>query len=578
MEGNCKLSKKRGLYKCFIYGSLMFMGRVKAGKPKKAEKMSAGHQGADFLHGLPAGVDPRVINLTPEQTETFIRYAKATMDAENAMIAIGMAITLQIMAAELKAKRVSIARLCAILFGAKTEKTDKVCPSKDGKASKAQKEKKSGHGRNGAKAFAGATTVKVPHESLKSGDDCPECPKGRVYPMAEPAVMVRIVGLSPLHATVTELERLRCNACGEIFKARQPEGLDAQKYDETTPAMIGMLKYGTGVPFHRIAVLAKHLGIPLSPSTQWDLLVKFAGRLDPVLDELVRLAAQADLIHNDDTTMKLLDRPDLDKDPKARKGVYTTSLVARVVAESHQRTIVIFRTGPRHAGENLADLLKQRRQELTAPIQMCDALAANTAGDFETIVANCLAHARRKFVEVVDDFPEECRHLLENLGKVYKADKESRAMDALERLSYHQEHSGPVMAGLEKWMEAQIKEKKVEPNSGLGKAIAYMQKHWDALTLFLREPGVPLDNNLCERTLKRAIMHRKNSLFYKTQNGAVMGDTFMTLIHTAELNGINPFDYLVAILKHPALTEENPEEWMPWNYQQTMTELENLSS
>lgn len=554
------------------------MGRMKAGKPKKGKaKGSTG----PVIPGLPPGVDPRVIDLTPAQTEAFIKMAEATMDPENAMIAAGMATTLQLVIAELKAKRISLARLVAILFGSQTEKTSKVCPSQNNKPKKEPKtseEKKPGHGRNGAKAFPGATQIKVPHEQLKAGDECPECPNGRVYPMAKPAVLVRIVGMSPLHATVTELERLRCNACGEVFKAKLPEGTDPRKFDESAHAMIGLLKYGTGVPFHRIAMLAKNLGIPMPASTQWDLMLKVSSALDPVMEALMKHAAQADLIHNDDTTMKLLDRPDLEKDPKARKGVYTTSLVARVVANGEQRGIVIFKTGARHAGENLADLLKRRSEELSAPIQMCDALASNTAGEFETIVAHCLAHARRRFVEVVDDFPEECRHLLETLGEIYKTDKESREMSPADRLAHHQAQSGPRMAALREWLKDQLEAKKVEPNGALGKAIAYMLKHWAELTLFLREPGAPLDNNICERTLKRAIMHRKNSLFYKTQNGARMGDMFMSLIHTAELNDVNPFEYLVAVLKHTALVEENPEEWMPWNFRQTLAEIEGLEA
>jgi len=100
------------------------------------------------------------------------------------------------------------------------------------------------------------------------------------------------------------------------------------------------------------------------------------------------------------------------------------------------------------------------------------------------------------------------------------------------------------MNDLQQWFEAQLNERKVEPNSGLGKAIGYMLRHWQALTLFLREPGAPLDNNLVERALKKAILHRKNSLFYKTLNGADVGDLYMTLIHTCELNDVIPFEYL----------------------------------
>jgi len=126
------------------------------------------------------------------------------------------------------------------------------------------------------------------------------------------------------------------------------------------------------------------------------------------------------------------------------------------------------------------------------------------------------------------------------------------------------------MKGLKEWMEEQFRERKVEPNSGLGKSIAYLQKHWSKLTLFLREPGAPLDNNLCERALKLVVLHRKNALFYRTMNGARVGDLFMSLIHTCDLNGVNAFDYLVELLRHPKELTANPSEWMPWNYCDTL--------
>ncbi len=152
----------------------------------------------------------------------------------------------------------------------------------------------------------------------------------------------------------------------------------------------------------------------------------------------------------------------------------------------------------------------------------------------ETIVGNCLAHARRYFVDVVPNFPEPCRYVLESLGKVYgyDAQAEARGLSPEERLRFHQEHSQPVMDQLHAWLRAQFDEKRVEPNSGLGTAIAYVLRRWDRLTLFLRQAGAPLDSNIVERALKKAILHRRNSLFYKTENGAEVGDLFMSLIHT----------------------------------------------
>lgn len=162
--------------------------------------------------------------------------------------------------------------------------------------------------------------------------------------------------------------------------------------------------------------------------------------------------------------------------------------------------------------------------------------------------------------------------MLESLGKIYgyDAQAEVQGLSPPERLRFHQAQSAPVMEGLHAWLRTQFAEKKVEPNSGLGEAIRYLLKHWDRLTLFLRQAGAPLDNNICERALKKAIRHRKNLLFYKTENGAEVGDLFMSLIHTCELNGVNPFDYLTELQRHTEELAKNPAAWMPWNHRQTL--------
>jgi len=240
-------------------------------------------------------------------------------------------------------------------------------------------------------------------------------------------------------------------------------------------------------------------------------------------------------------------------------------------------TVALFFTGWKHAGENLAEVLKQRAHELPAPIQMSDALSRNApkVKGIEPLQANCLAHGRRQVVEVADNFPEECRYVLETLRDVYHHDAQAReqAMSPEQRLRFHQEHSEPLMKGLHEWLEAQLGEHKTEPNSGLGKAITYLLNHWLKLTLFLRQAGAPIDNNIVERALKKAILNRKNALFYKTVNGAGVGDLFMSLIHTCELNGANPFDYLAELLRHAEELKSNPSEWMPWNYRDTLARL-----
>lgn len=433
-----------------------------------------------------------------------------------------------------------------------------------------------GHGRNGAATYQAAKKVVVAHGELKHGDPCPECPKGKVYVQKEPAQLVRIVGQAPLEATVYELQRLRCHLCGQVFTAPSPEGIGPEKYDETAVAMVAQLKYGSGVPFSRLENLEKRMGIPLPVATQWEVVAEAAELLKPAGEELLRQAAQGEVVHNDDTSMRVLklERPPGDE----RTGVFTSGIVSVGVPPGPGRRTAMFFTGRQHAGENLADVLRHRAAELAPPVHMCDALSRNEpklGPGVQLLLANCLAHGRRQFVEVAGSFPEECRYVLETLGAVYANDAETRRLGLapVERLAYHQQHSGPRMDELEQWFRQQFAERKTEPNSGLGKAITYFQRHWKGLTAFLREPGAPLDNNLCERALKRAVLHRKNALFYRTMHGAEVGDLFMSLIHTCELNGVNSFDYLVELQRHAAELAANPAAWMPWNYRETLAPL-----
>jgi transposase len=483
----------------------------------------------------------------------------------------------------LENKQTTIQSLRQLLLKPSTEKTEKILqkaglaasekPSKPPGTKTPKKAK--GHGRNSAESYKAAPKIKISHPLLKPGDHCPKCQEGKVYAQREPGLLVRIVGQAPLAATVYELERLRCNLCGDVFTAEAPERVGTKKYDETSASMIALLKYGSGFPFYRLEGLQKNLAIPLPAATQWEIVAAAAALIQPAMDELIRQAAQGEVLHNDDTSMKVLGlmkelastKGDSSHAPE-RTGVFTSG----IVSTRDGQKIVLFFTGRKHAGENLSTVLARRAAALGPPIQMCDALSRNLPKPLQVILGYCLAHGRRRFVEVAPNFPSECRYVLEALGEIYHYEELAReqGMTPEERLRFHQAHSSPVMEALQGWLTEQLEGKKVEPNSGLGQAITYMRKHWEKLTLFLRQAGAPLDNNLCERALKKAILHRKNSLFYKTRKGARVGDLFMSLVHTAELCGTNPFDYLTELQRHAADLQQNPQEWMPWNYRQTL--------
>jgi hypothetical protein len=284
-----------------------------------------------------------------------------------------------------------------------------------------------------------------------------------------------------------------------------------------------------------------------------------------VYKELIRQAAQGDLLHNDDTTMRILSRmKENNTGANERKGVFTTG----VLSEKGHRRIALYFTGNRHAGENIGDLLRNRDPTSDPPIQMCDALSRNLPKDFEVVLTNCMAHARRHFVDLIHIFPKKCTHVIKAIGKVYHNDKitKDQNMSDRGRLRYHQLHSKSIMDDLKQWIQEQFYHKTVEPNSSLGRAFKYLLNHWEPLTRFLEIPGCPLDNNIVERCLKSAILHRKNSLFYKTDLGAHVGDIFMSIIQTCKLAKVNAFDYLTEILKNSRKVFEAPDLWMPWNY------------
>lgn len=505
--------------------------------------------------------------------------------------------TLAFVTQELDDKNLTLRRLRA-LFGLSTsEKLNKVLPpagggppneaagpgaeaARDGPGSNEARpggEEPAGHGRNGADAYTGADRVTVPHECLHPGDDCPVCKRGKVYEQRlRPALLLRVEGQAPLKATIHELQTLRCNLCGEIFTAKPPTGVGDDKYDATAGAMIGLLRYGTGLPFHRLARLEQHLGVPLPASTQWDVVKDAAEDLAPVYQELIRVAAQGEVLHNDDSSMRVLElmaeNDALRASGKAKAGVRTGIFVSGVLSVCGGHRVALFFTGRKHAGENLQAVLAKRAAELGPPLHMSDGLGHNAPRGAATVRGCCLAHGRRNFVEIVDSFPVECVHVLETLGQVFLHDDECRERDLDDeaRLAYHVENSKPLLDDLEEWFERQFADRLVEPNSSLGGAINYMLNHWEELTLFLREPGAPLDNNSCERALKKAILHRKNSLFYKTRKGAQVGDLFMSLIYTTELEGGNPFAYLTALLQHASEVARAPGAWLPWTYLETL--------
>ena len=435
------------------------------------------------------------------------------------------------------------------------------------------------HGRYGAKDYPGCAQIYVPLKNLKIGDPCPDCTaahqRGRLRKV-EPALIVQLSGSPLITGTCYELETLRCSLCQKYYKAPLPdEAAKRGKYDETCRSAMAISHYYSGQPFYRTETLQALQGIPVADSTQWLQVEKLYEIVLPVYRVTEKLAANGELVKYDDTGNRILEIS-----PK-NKAVHTTAFLSKF--DGH--CVYLFFTSQYYAGQNMGLLLDERTTDKPL-MTMTDASSQNIPKYVDDdlmakwLLCFCLVHGRRKFHELLGIYTQECKFVLDIFSEVYRHERHCKRqkLNAEERLLYHQKHSAPLLQSLYAWLNNQLLHRVVEENCSLGQAIRYMLRHWQALTQFLRVAGAPIDNSLCEQAIKVAIRYRRNSLFYKTLKGAQVGDCLMSLIHTAAKNKANIFDYLNALQRHAIAVKTDPEEWLPWNYEDTLVRLANTQA
>lgn len=377
---------------------------------------------------------------------------------------------------------------------------------------------------------------------------------------------------------------MRCNLCGEYFTAPLPAGVNPDdRYDAEAKATIAFNKYFMGQPFHRMASAQELVGMPLPASTAWGLSEENGNVLYPAYRQLIIEGAQGEVLHNDDTPAKILSlmKENQQDPPPDRKSIYTSGILSKIrLPNGSVRQVILFISGRDHAGTNLDFVLKHRAKDLGKAIQMSDALSSSKTKEFKTLAGSCLAHGFRNFEEIVDYWPEQCHFAMKRIGKVYEFEDQAVEMELSpqERLEYHQQHSKPVMEELKTWLDEQKEGPYFDPSSSIGKAIQYLLNHWPKLTLFLEVVDCPLDNNDLERCFKLPKRNQKNAGFYKTTHGALIGDIHMSLIYTCWLNEINPLDYMVQLHYYRGELLKNPQDFMPWNYQETIRLLQSQSA
>jgi hypothetical protein len=444
-----------------------------------------------------------------------------------------------------------------------------------------------GHGRNGASAYVNAKHVFHALMVGVIGAICEACGVGRMSRYRQKLIVV-VKGQPLFDAAVHHFEQARCRLCGAIIRAQGTAsvtgglGTSYITYDWSACAMLLVMHYFAGVPFKRMESLQAGWGVPMPHANQWTLADASADRLLPLYKAIERHGIQNALaLRIDDTGSMIIEvqrqiRAEvaaLEALGASANDVRTGINATGVYLETEQGEVLLYFTGRHHAGEIIDRILEHRnavQQNVKKLVKVSDAASKNFshAHHDELDEAVCNAHAYLKFRAVKDRHPEEYGLAGEVYKKVFDNDDAAKAqgMSPHERMLYHREHSLPEMERLKQMCCDKLASKLVEPNSPLWEPLTFIINQWERLTKFCEVPGVPLDTNVVEQMLIIPIRYLACSFNYKTQNGAEAGDLHMSLIATANANGVEPVAYLTECLENHEDLAKRPEHYLPWVY------------
>jgi hypothetical protein len=416
------------------------------------------------------------------------------------------------------------------------------------------------------------------------GATCEACGVGRMVPYRDKRTVV-IKGRSLFAAEVHHYQQARCNRCGALLRTTSapPSGLGSRYiiYDWSACATLLVIHYFAGMPFKRLEFLQAGWGTPLSDANQWRMAEESADLLFPLYKALERHGIRfAHTLRIDDTGSMVIElRREIRAEiaalaalGKSTRDVRTGINATGVYFESEQGKVVLFFTGRHHGGEIVDQLLQHRRGAADKLVKVSDAASKNFSHIHQDVLheAACNAHAYLKFRAVKKLHPDEHREAGEVYKRVFDNDDvaKARGMGAHERMQYHRQHSLPEMQRLHRMCADKLETKLVEPKSPLWEALTFIINQWDRLTKFCHVPGVPLDTNVLEQTLIIPVRYLAGSFNYKTKDGAEVGDRHMSLIATANANGVEPVSYIAACLQNHEDLAKRPEYYLPWVYRE----------
>lgn len=341
-------------------------------------------------------------------------------------------------------------------------------------------------------------------------------------------------------------KKYRCSCNAQVATAPGPLKLQpGGRYSVEFAVEVAAAKYLDHMPLNRQCRQMAREGLVVDTQTLWDQIEVLAWHLTPSYEAHKYKVVGSELVHADETSWRFL--------AKANKKKWWVWSVSCPDA-------VYYRIAESRSQQAAGELLNGYRG-----IVMADGYSAYSAlarGQPGFRLVHCWAHVRRKFIEIEANYPEACAGILDLIGELYAVERlvpalgtsatEQHSSEALAlRGKLRAERSGPIVSRIHEWVPQQ----RPLPQSGLGKAIAYMTGMWKGLTAFLEDPRIPLDNNAAERVLRDVVLGRKNHYGSHSRRGTEVAAIFYSLVESALLSGAEPKAYL---LKAACAAIENP--------------------
>ncbi|NNE18478.1 MAG: IS66 family transposase [Myxococcales bacterium] len=423
--------------------------------------------------------------------------------------------TLQMRIAELE-QQLSVRNQA--LFGDKSEKRNRAARRAE------QKKAQTGHG---PRDQAELPRIEQVHTLDDADEMCPKC-GGELQIFAGQFEEANEVDVVERRFVLVKHKRqkYRCD-CGCIETAEGPPKLQKSgRYSVGFATAVAVGKYADHLPLQRQVVQMRRQGLQIDSQTLWDQLFALSTHVQPAYETLHAHVLSHPVVGADETTWRLMGKKAVTN--TKRWQVWALSAPDAVVYQLH----------PSRGADAAAQLL----QDFEGTV-MCDGYSAYQAlekrrHDFK--LAHCWAHARRKFVEIEESFPKQSEEALELIAELYRIEREIDEEPPDERLRIRQQRAGPVVQQIHRWALQQ----RALPQSPLGKAIAYLGKHFDGLRVFLTDSDVPLDNNRTERAMRGVVVGRKNHYGSRSERGTQVAAMMYSLVETAKINGVDPELYL----------------------------------